>query len=71
MEWILAIFPTISTCKGYYHGHLGKPSGQPSGSPRMVVGHVPVVYSLLDPRGLISLRIRLLHNLSCSYNRAL
>ena len=28
-------------CKGYYCGHLRKPSGQLSGNPRMVVGHVP------------------------------
>src|ERR1700729_1355364 len=28
--------------------------------------HVPIVYSLHDPRGLTSSRIRLLTNLSCS-----
>ena len=28
-------------CKGYYCSPLGKPPGQPSGSPQMVVGHVP------------------------------
>ena len=39
---------------------------QPLDTPRMVASHVPVVYSLHDPRGLTSLRIRLLHNLSCS-----
>jgi hypothetical protein len=32
---------------------------------------VPVVYSLYDPRGPTSLRIRLFYNLSYSYNRAL
>ena len=32
---------------------------------------MPVVYSLSDPKGLIFLRIRLLYNLSYSYNRAL
>jgi len=31
---------------------------------------VPIVYSLLYPRGLTSSGIRLLHNLSCSYNHA-
>src|SRR6266705_7148102 len=32
-------------CKGYYCGHLRKPSGQLLGNPRMVVSHVPIVYS--------------------------
>src|SRR6266571_5921542 len=48
-------------CKGYYCGHLGKPSGQLSGNPWMVVGHVPVVYS--SPR---SLRPHLLKDSSLS-----
>ena len=51
----------------------------PHGNPRIPLrwssvtcrGHMPLVYSLLDPRGLTSLRIRLLYNLSYSYNPAL
>ena len=30
-----------SFCKGYYCGHLGLPSGQPTDTPRMAVVHVP------------------------------
>ena len=49
----------LTNCKGYYCGHLGLSSGQPLDTPRASVGHVPVVYSLHDPRGLTSSRIRL------------
>ena len=35
------LIPERVVWKGYYCGHLGKPSGQLSGNPRMVVGHVP------------------------------
>ena len=58
-------------CKGYYCGYLGLPSGQPPDAPRMVAGHVPVVYSLHDPRGLTSSRIRLSHQSILFHNRAL
>ena len=37
----LGLFRVAAKCKGYYCGHLRKPSGQLSGNPRMVVGHVP------------------------------
>ena len=65
---VLRGYPIIVPCKGYYCGT----SGRPQGSPRTPLGrpsvtcrrHVPLVYSLHDPRGLTSLRIRLLHNLS-------
>ena len=31
----------VALYKGYYYGHLGKPSGEPSDTPQMVAGHVP------------------------------
>ena len=54
--------------KGYYCGTSGRPQGNPRTPLRrpsvMYQRHVPLVYSLYDPRGLTSLRIRLLYNLS-------
>ena len=39
-------------CQGYYYGHLGKPSRQPSNTPRMVAGHMPeaCARSIQSPR---------------------
>ena len=55
-------------CKGYYCGTSGC-SQDNLWTPlrRLLVTcqrYIPLVYSLHDPRGLTSLRIRLLHNLS-------
>ena len=58
-------------CKGYYCGHLGKPSGEPSDTPQMVAGHVPEacacsiqissIPEASPPQEFVSL-----YNLSCS-----
>jgi len=64
-----------SSCKGYYCGHLELPSGQPRAplgwSPVTCRRHVPVVYSLHDPRGLTSSRIRLSHQSVLFHNHVL
>jgi hypothetical protein len=37
----ISLIQDVLYCQGYYCSHLGKPSGQPSDTPRMVTGHVP------------------------------
>ena len=49
-----------TTYKGYYCGCLGMSSGHPSDGRRSRAGGTcPIAYSLHDPRGLASSRIRL------------
>ena len=57
----------LGNCKGYYCGHLGKPSGQLSGNPWMVVSHVPEararniqfssIFKALPPQGFVFINL--------------